>query len=741
MTAIALPSLQIRFRPQRLLVFAVVAFLALWPWTPLAPYSVLGDAVIAAQYCIVAVSLVVLIGWVGQISIAQAALVGVGAYSTGLIVNYLHVPFPANLPLAAAASGLVAATLGIVALRVRGLYLAVATLIFGYMCDEFLFRQPLFAGYGGQAVITQPVIGHSGSFPSFDLTDRRIFYYVVWAFALAAMYGAANLRSGKTGRAFFAMRGSEVAAASLGINVTRYKLLAFVLSGVLAGVAGNLIIVGQLSVTQDQFDLTTSLFFLSIAVVGGLTSLGGALAASILFAGLNEAFFRIHALNGLLDIVSAGLLAVVLLSYPGGLGAVPALLRSRWAQLARVGRRVRDALHLRIVLRRIGRARPDGVVRVDPVLTPPVRLVLVRRVGSAAGRVPAALSRLPLRRARRVRGQPLPPLPLPTGEPAAVLGDIEVMAMAPAAGGDESRPPDEQLLSIPRGARRPVLQGWREERAAFVDARGITVRFGGLVANEDVSFSVREGEIVGLIGPNGAGKTTLFNAVLGLNQPAAGTIALLGEDVTSWPVHERARLGVARTFQAIQLFGQLTVFENLMVATHVHNRTGVLSHIVAAERSIRADIAARDRVRRVLELLELRDIAQRPVKGLPFGTLRMIEVARAVVTGARLVMLDEPASGLDNNETERLSDVLLYLRGTLGMTILVIEHDVPFVTGVSDYMYVLNGGRLLAEGTPLEIQQNPEVVAAYLGTPTVSEPAAAAMAAGGTDVHARQVPT
>jgi ABC-type branched-subunit amino acid transport system ATPase component/ABC-type branched-subunit amino acid transport system permease subunit len=725
MTAIALPSVQIRFRPQRLLVFAVVAFFALWPWTPMAPYSVLGDAVIAAQYCIVAVSLVVLIGWVGQISIAQAALVGVGAYSTGLVVNYLHLPFPANLPLAAAASGFVAATLGIVALRVRGLYLAVATLIFGYMCDEFLFRQPFFAGYGGQAVITQPVIGHSGSFPSFDLTDRRIFYYVVWAFALAAMYGAANLRSGKTGRAFFAMRGSEVAAASLGINVTRYKLLAFVLSGVLAGVAGNLIIVGQLSVTQDQFNLTTSLFFLSIAVVGGLTSLGGALAASILFAGLNEAFFRIHALNGLLDLVSAGLLATVLLSYPGGLGAVPALLRTRWARVAGAGRRVPDALHLRIVLRRIGRT--SAAQMVDPVVAPPVRLVLVRRVGSAAGRLPRALARMRLPRGRRARRAAPAPLPLPA---SLVVTEAAVAAEPPAEA--------EAPVHIPRGARRPVLEGNREDRPAFVDARGITVRFGGLVANEDVSFSVREGEIVGLIGPNGAGKTTLFNAVLGLNQPAAGTVSLLGEDVTRWPVHERAQMGVARTFQAIQLFGQLSVFENLMVATHVHNRTGVLSHIVAAERSIRADIAARDRVRRVLELLELRDIAQRPVKGLPFGTLRMIEVARAIVTGARLVMLDEPASGLDNNETERLSDVLLYLRATLGMTILVIEHDVPFVTGVSDHMYVLNGGRLLAEGTPAQIQQNPEVVAAYLGTPSVSVPMGETFGAD-LDAHAEPV--
>jgi len=644
--------LQLTLSPRATFAFIVAAAVLAWPWIPGVPYSVMGDAIVAGQYAIVAVSLVLLIGWVGQISIAQAALVGIGAYSTGLVSRGLNIPFPGNLAFGAVAAGLAAGVLGIVALRVRGLYLAVATLIFSYVSDEFLFRQEWFAGHGGTSVITQPIIGKAGGYPSFDLSDRRILYYVVWACAAAIFYALANLRSSKTGRAFFAVRGSEVAAASLGIDVVRYKLLAFVLSGMLAGIAGNLLIVGQLAVTQEEFNLTTSLFYLSIAVVGGLSSLGGAAAAGLLFAGLQEVFFRVHAFNGLLDIVSAGLLVAVLLLYRGGLSAIPASARRRWQQV-----------------KGLTRPAPVDGEKVDLVGTPEGSRSL-RHGGDEREDVEAP----------------------PDGEEAKVL------------------PLDPQ----PARAAADMAVG-RADRPEVIAAEGVTVRFGGLVANDDVSVSVREGEIVGLIGPNGAGKTTFFNAIAGLNQPTAGAVHIFGTDVTALPVHERAKLGVARTFQAIQLFGQLTVLENLMVATHLQNHTGVIRHLIGSEGSIKADLAARKRVLEALELIGLTDIAEKIVRDLPFGTLRMVEVARAVVTGAKLLMLDEPASGLDNVETRRLSDLLVRLRHELGITILVIEHDVPFVTGISDYMYVLDRGRLLAWGTPQQIQRDEEVVAAYLG--------------------------
>jgi branched-chain amino acid transport system permease protein len=615
----------------------LVVALLLWPLVG-NPFTLLGDAIQAGIILIVAVSLVLLTGWVGQISLAQATFVGIGAFSTGLMSRSLHVPFPLSLVLAGLVAGAVATGVGVVALRVRGLYLAVATLIFAWMADEYLFRTAWLVGVGGSSTMEGTAIGRPGTVPFFDLGERQAMYYVVLAVAAGALYVAANLRDSKTGRAFFAVRGSEMAAASLGVDVTRYKLLAFAVSGFLAGVAGNLLMVGQRSAAPSQFTFTVSLFYLAVAVVGGLSSLGGAVAASVLFAGLAEVFFRVSAFAGWLEIVSSGLLAVVLLTYPGGLAAVPLSLAGPLETLRRRTAPLWD------------RFRPRTVeVEADA-------------------------------------------LALPSPEP-------------------ESGP----VLVAGSRAAAPDLPPRREDRTPVLEGSGIVVQFGGLRAVDDVSVSVREGEIVGLIGPNGAGKTTTFNAIAGLNVPTAGTVSLFGADVTSMPVHERARLGVARTFQVIQLFPQLTVFENLLVATHLQNPGRVVDHVVVTARALRYEEAARERVRRVIRLLALEDVADRRIAGLPFGVLRMIEVARAVVTGAPFIMLDEPASGLDNTETDRLADLLFFLRGELGVSILLIEHDVRMVTSVSDYLYVINRGRPLADGWPDEVVRNEAVVAAYLG--------------------------
>jgi branched-chain amino acid transport system ATP-binding protein len=179
-------------------------------------------------------------------------------------------------------------------------------------------------------------------------------------------------------------------------------------------------------------------------------------------------------------------------------------------------------------------------------------------------------------------------------------------------------------------------------------------------------------------------------------------------------------MGVGRTFQLIQLFPQLNVFENLLVATHLQNPTGVASHLLLTGRAIQAEREARRWVRQVVALLGLEEVADRPVAGLPFGILRQVEIARALVTQSPFLMLDEPASGLDNAETDELARLLYFIRAELGVTILLIEHDVRMVTGVSDYMYVINRGALLAEGTPAEVQRHPEVIAAYLGEPVTA---------------------
>ena len=698
-----------------------------WPlrqWIPSMPFSFVVDANQAGEYALIAFSLVILPGWVGQISLGQGAFVGIGAFTTGIMARRLHVPFPLDLPVAAVASAGAATILGGVALRVRGLYLAVATLIFAWMCDAYLFASSWLVGSAGASSIPNHPIGSAGTVTYFDLSNVRVFYLVMVAAVAGAWFLAVNLRDSKTGRAFFSIRGSETAAVSLGIDVARYKLLAFAISGGLAGIAGNLFMTDVRAATPVQFQFTTSLFYLAIAVIGGINNLGGALAASVLFAGLAEAFYNLSFLNGWLDVVTIGLLLAVLLGYPGGLAALGRSIAARstavGGRLAATGRTLRAAPARMAALARLGEP-PGAAEEAGTVLAPVVGPVGTAPPGEAAEDAgPAGLLDLV---AGRRRGRSRPGL---RRGARIVRHTIDFSDLTPSG----ARPTVEELAlpaaATPEPAWRSVRVGGRPratraEAAPVLEASGVTVRFGGLTAVEGFSLEVRKGEIVGLIGPNGAGKTTTFNAIAGLNRPAAGRVRLFGQDVTRMPVHLRAQMGVGRTFQLIQLFPQLTVFDNLLVATHVDNPTGWVSHVALTGKAILAEREARERVRFVVSLVGLEEVADRRVAGLPFGLLRQVEIARALVTRPPLLMLDEPASGLDNAETDDLARLLTYLRSDVGISILLIEHDVRLVTSVSDYMYVVNRGRPLAEGTPAQVQRNPEVVAAYLGEAAEAE--------------------
>ncbi|HEV7949412.1 MAG TPA: ABC transporter permease, partial [Glaciihabitans sp.] len=242
--------------------YVVLIALLAWPFVgvptflhPLDTYSLLGDAILAAEYFIAASSIVMLTGWVGQISLSQAAFVGISAFGSAQLASHVGIGFPFSLVLGAGLSAGASAILGVVALRVRGLYLAVATLIFAWMADEYLFVVPWFAGKGGSATINAHTVGLKGAWPFFDFTERKTFYFVALAAASSVLFGLLNLRDSKTGRAFFAVRGSEAAAASLGIDVIRYKLLAFASAGFVAGIAGNLVLNHQVTIVPEQFSL------------------------------------------------------------------------------------------------------------------------------------------------------------------------------------------------------------------------------------------------------------------------------------------------------------------------------------------------------------------------------------------------------------------------------------------------------------------------------------------------------
>jgi branched-chain amino acid transport system ATP-binding protein len=248
-----------------------------------------------------------------------------------------------------------------------------------------------------------------------------------------------------------------------------------------------------------------------------------------------------------------------------------------------------------------------------------------------------------------------------------------------------------------------------------LELHGVSLAFGGLQAVEKVSFGVAKGAVKAVIGPNGAGKTTLFNLVTGFLAPQQGRIVFQGQEIQGRPAHRIARQGIARTFQLVQLFDHMTVLENVMVGRHRLSRSGLLAGAVQFPWTRTEEKVIRQEALEVLEFVGLAERAQQPAAILPLGLKRMLEIARALATAPTLLLLDEPASGLDALETERLQDLILDLRGR-GMTILLVEHDMGLTMEVADTIAVLNYGRLIAAGPPRAIQKNPEVIAAYLGT-------------------------
>ena len=251
---------------------------------------------------------------------------------------------------------------------------------------------------------------------------------------------------------------------------------------------------------------------------------------------------------------------------------------------------------------------------------------------------------------------------------------------------------------------------------ALLSARELTVRFGGLVAVNKVSFDVHRGEVFTIIGPNGAGKTTVFNLISRIYQPTAGSIRYDGDDLVAQPPHAVAALGIARTFQNIELFEHATVLHNLLIGRHTHRRTGFVHDLFFTRTAREAELHSRLKAEEVIDLLNLQHYRDTMVAGLPYGVRKVVELARALCTEPKLLLLDEPSSGLNVEETDDMAFWIQDIQQELGITVLMVEHDMSLVSKVSDRVLAMNQGEVLAMGTPREVQTNPAVVEAYLGT-------------------------
>jgi ABC-type branched-subunit amino acid transport system ATPase component/ABC-type branched-subunit amino acid transport system permease subunit len=567
---------------------------------------------------IVALSLVVLTGYVGQISLAQMTFAGLGAYFCSRFADDLGIPFPFSIIVAGLATGIGGVILGLPALRVRGVNLAVITLGAAVAVDSLVFNDAnLTGGYSGISIQSPSIFGYS-----LDGIIHPFRYAMVCLVVLIlCVAGVAWLRRSRLGLMMLAVRDNERAAAAEAVNTVRTKLVAFGLSAFMAGVAGGLFayLYGHLSF--DSFAPLASVTFVTTAYIGGIGSIAGAVIAGIISAG--GPVFELFASNASVDryqalIAGAGVVLTAVLNPDG---VAPEFNKNYKALM--------------------GRLRPDKTTTAEAA--PAV-------AGSAAERAPISIAALAAER-RKHDGT----VPDNTGRDAAPL----------------------------------------------LDARGIRVAFGSVVAVDSVDFTVRPGSLVGLIGPNGAGKTTFIDAVCGF-VAAGGSVRFDGQPVERRPAHERARLGLRRTFQTTELFEDLTIRENLIVPARAH--------------AAGADETASNRfsVEEILRLLDLQDKAECLPRELSTGEAKTAALARALRGEPKLLLLDEPAAGLDSQESRELGRRLLSLLD-LGISMVLVDHDLELVMGVCDQVVVLDRGRLLASGPPETVRRDPAVRAAYIG--------------------------
>jgi len=585
-------------------------------------------------FALVALSVSIVTGWSGQLSLGQMAFAGIGAMTTATLVrgvtltvamptgSSLHLQIEAMglLPAALAASAVtavLAVVLGAGALRVPGLLLAVTTFVFAAAAEAHLLELPIFTG-GGRPPVRLP----RGTLGGIDLSVQRTYYWVVLAIFVVVVSVVARLRRRAPGRTMMAVRDNRDAAAAYTIGAARTKLAAFALSGAVAGLGGALL--GALTQnidTNELFVVHDSLQVVAIAVIGGLGSIAGPIIGAVWVIGL-PAFFPDNEMVPLFA-SSIGLL-VLLLYLPGG--------------LVQIGYSTRDALF-----------------------------------AWAAARAPS---------------RPLSPPPaLPTRRGADRAGTR-----------DGAAAPDARARAVPA-----------------VVVSDVVVTFGGVRAVDRVSLTVGDGEVVGLIGTNGAGKSTLLNAIGGY-VPATGTVRVGDVDVSGMPPHRRARHGLGRTFQAAALFPDLTVRDAVMVALEGRGRSSLVANLLALPPAGRRERAKAADAADIIDFVGLGRYADTYVSDLSTGTRRIVELAGLLALDARVLCLDEPTAGMAQRETEAFGPLILAIRRELHASVLVIEHDMPLIMSLSDRVYCLEAGRVIAAGPPAQVRSDPAVIASYLGS-------------------------
>ena len=578
--------------PWPFILFAIAVAVPLLPYYTHVSHFVLSMFMQATTYAIAVLGMVVVLGYTGQINLAQAAFFGFGAYGVALGTVAHGMSFWLSLAIGIGIAGLAGGILGMTTLRLGGHYLAMITISFQQIFDLVAVNWiGVTRGPDGVAGIARP------SLFGYELSDDRA-YLLLCSLVLYAMMAAVwYLPRTRLGRAMRGVRENELAAEVVGVHTLRTKIIAFTLSAALGGVGGGLYAGGFAYISPDNFNFQRAVEFLSMVLLGGVQSpFGGALGTTLLIL-LPEWLKEMPpSLQFIKDVYLAiyGLAVILIMVFmPEGIWG---LLRNSWMKFR---------------------------------TAPPV---------DTSGITPLNL-------------------------------DIAVTETTP-------------LLKL----------------------EGLQKYFGGLHAVDGIDLEVARGTVHALIGPNGSGKTTMLNVVNGIYKPTGGHIIIDGNDVTLKSPHERAAHGLGRTFQNIRLFPSMSALENVIVGAQRDNNP-----IEPGAKALR------ERAMSALQFVGLADKADTIVRSLPYGHQRLVEIARALAGHPKLLLLDEPAAGLNQTEKMNLVELLKKLRSGHGLTIFLIDYDMGLVEKVSDRITVLNFGKKIAEGTPQEVLRHPDVIAAYLG--------------------------